>query len=148
MQRGHIYSILIPAVFTSFTLLHADSPPGQLTSWGSIGISYVPPGTKFSAISAATGHNFAFTTSGSLVGWGENYDRQATVPAYASNVVAVAGGNFHTIALKSDGTVVAWGAGSHGKTNVPPGLSNVVQIANGGEHSLALKSDGTVVGWG
>jgi len=100
------------------------------------------------AIEAGANAILALKGDGTVVGWGDNFYGQTTIPAGLSNVVAVAGSPRHSLALKVDGTVVAWGDDSSGQTNVPAGLSNVVAIGAGGGHSLALKSDGTVVGWG
>ena len=84
----------------------------------------------------------------SLVGWGNNYWGQSSIPAGLTDVVAVAAGEAHNLALKSDGTVVAWGHNGFGQSSIPAGLTDVVAISAGTNHSLALKGDGTVVGWG
>jgi len=86
--------------------------------------------------------------SGTVVGWGENFQGQATPPADLIDVTAISGGGLHSLALKSDGTVVGWGDNSVGQATPPAGLSSVVAISAGLLHSLALKTDGTVVGWG
>jgi hypothetical protein len=78
----------------------------------------------------------AFAQGGTVVGWGNNYYGQTTVPFGLSNVVALAGAEYYSLALKADGTVVAWGDSRY--TDVPSGLSNVVAIAAGKYHSLAL----------
>ena len=139
--------LVVVSVLTVFPTLASAATPGHMGLWGSIESSYVPPGTIFQSIAAGLDHNLAITTRSNAVGWGNNYDGQASIPAGLSNVVAVAGGTFHSIGLKSDGTVMAWGASS-AATVGPPGLNNVVAIANGGDHNLALKKDGTVVAWG
>ena len=90
----------------------------------------------------------SYTTPGTVVGWGNNGNGQATIPGDLSNVVQVAAGYYHSLALKSDGTVVGWGYDGYGQATIPVGLSNVVQVSAGDSHSLALQSDGTVVGWG
>ena len=73
---------------------------------------------------------------------------QTTIPANATNVMAIAAGAWHSLALLSNGTVVAWGLNDHGQCDPPPGLTNVVAIAAGANHGLALKADGTLVAWG
>jgi len=83
-----------------------------------------------------------------LIGWGNNYWGQASIPPGLTDVVAMAGGEAHTLALKGDGTVIGWGDNRQGQINIPSGLTDVVAIAGGRDHSLALKSDGTVVAWG
>src|SRR5690349_20557468 len=60
--------------------LAAGPVPGQLVSWGDLGVSYLEPGSKISAIAAAHDHNLAMTTDGAVVAWGNNYDLQSTVP--------------------------------------------------------------------
>lgn len=75
--------------------------------------------------------------------WGD--DGQETIPADATNLIAVATGDFHTLGLRADGTVIGWGAAT-GAT-IPVGLSNVVSVSAGNNNSLALRDDGTVVAW-
>ena len=89
-----------------------------------------------------------FSSLGQVIVWGNSNVGQTNVPASATDVVALAGGDGHGLALKSDGTVVAWGWNLWGQTNVPIDLTNVVSIAAGSRHSLALKMDGSVVLWG
>lgn len=91
----------------------------------------------------ATGHG-----SGRVVCWGSNDMGQATAPAYATNIVAVAAGQMHSLALCDDGTVIAWGGNADGQGTVPAGLSNIVAIAAGDRFSMALASNGTVRTWG
>ena len=88
------------------------------------------------------------SSTSSIIGWGDNYFGQLSIPAGLTDAVAISAGGTHNLALKSDGTVVGWGYNADGETDVPPGLADVVAIAAGRYHSLALKSDGTVVGWG
>src|SRR6266496_4098617 len=93
---------------TAFLLYPARAATqGQLVSWGSIGISYVAPGTKFKAIGAGQNHSLAVTAGGTVAGWGVNYDGEVRIPSSLSNALAVAGGVFHSLALNSDGTLVA-----------------------------------------
>ncbi len=122
-----VFAAILPGV----TILAA--PSGQLVSWGAVGISYAPLGTKFVRIAAGADHNLAITTKGSVVAWGGNYDGEALVPVILTNVTSVAGGIFHSLALQQNGKVIAWGASSAGQTAVPPTLSNVVAIATGGD---------------
>ena len=101
-----------------------------------------------SKISAASFHNLALKSDGTVVGWGDIPSFKTNVPEGLKDVVSVTTGGFHNLAIKSDGTVVAWGLNANGQINIPEGLKSVVAIAAGSEHSLALKSDGTVVAWG
>lgn len=105
------------------------------------------------ALGIAAGKNFslALRHDGSVVGWGNDSDGQASPPAVLGGVTAIAAGNYHALALKNDGTVVGWGRNDWGYPyfgTVPPGLTGVVAVSAGQYHSLALKSDGTVVSWG
>ncbi|MBM3848936.1 MAG: hypothetical protein FJ396_01890 [Verrucomicrobia bacterium] len=85
---------------------------------------------------------------GRLVAWGDDTFGQASPPAGAGPVDAVAAGFGHSLALRTNGTVVAWGLDSRGQARVPAGLTDVVAIAAGGGHSVALTRDGRVVAWG
>ena len=74
-----------------------------------------------------------------LIPWGgNNYFGQTSVPASATNVVAVAAGGDHNMALLADSTVTAWGANYFGQALVPPQATNIAAISAGGAHSLAL----------
>jgi hypothetical protein len=85
---------------------------------------------------------------GEVVAWGSNNFGQITIPASATNIVAITAGYNHSLVLRADGTVVAWGDNSFGQCNVPSNLSGVVAIAAGYYQSLALKSDGHITAWG
>ncbi|MCI0536079.1 MAG: hypothetical protein L0Z50_12715 [Verrucomicrobiales bacterium] len=100
------------------------------------------------------GHVLFAPASAGVIGWGENFHNQTTIPSSLEDTVAIAAGGYHSLALRADGTVVAWGAGdpfgfsNFGQVNVPGGLRNAVGVAAGEFHSLALRADGTVVAWG
>jgi multidrug efflux system membrane fusion protein len=80
---------------------------------------------------------------GSVLAWGQNTFGQCTVPAAASNVVAIAGGLEHSLALRADGSAVAWGNNSNGQGAVPAGLSNGVAVAAGFYHNVLLLGSGS-----
>ncbi len=107
-----------------------------------------PTGINAVAITAGGAHALAVDMDGRVIGWGQNTDRQRTVPTDLPGVICVAAGIAHSLALTTNGTVIGWGRNTAGQTNVPTGLSNVVAIAAGEFHSLALKADGLVVVWG
>lgn len=79
-----------------------------------------------------------------VIAWGDNTAGKATVPASASNAMAVAAGGTHSLALRNDGSVIAWGA----INTVPPEATNITAIAAGQNHNLALRDDGMVIAWG
>lgn len=91
---------------------------------------------------------FSCQSSGQVIIWGATSATITNVPAEATNVISLAGGDEHCLALRRDGTVVAWGKNGSGQTNVPADLTNVVGIAAGSSHSLALRNDGTIALWG
>lgn len=78
-----------------------------------------------------------------VLAWGENDNRQTTVPSL-SNVSTVAAAESHSLALLNNGTVVTWGNGPA----IPSGLDSVVAIAAGSSHDIAVRDDGTVLAWG
>jgi len=79
---------------------------------------------------------------GTVIGYGDNTFGQITIPASATNVVAVAAGDFYGLALRSDGVVIGWPSDDP----IPPIATNVIAISAGRFHWLALKADGSVVG--
>ena len=78
-------------------------------------------------------------------GWGSSFYGQATPPASATNILAIAAGGFFSLALREDGTLLPWG---NYPSPVPSEATNIVAIAAGGSHALALRDDGRVVAWG
>jgi YVTN family beta-propeller protein len=114
---------------------------GTVVAWGNAAVSagHVPPGLS-NVMALATGqHTLALKNDGSVIGWGDdNTYGQITVPAGASNIIAVGVGNAHSLALRSDGTLFDWGFNRDGQGSVPFGLVNVAFIAAGGNHNLAL----------
>ncbi|MCJ7819152.1 MAG: PKD domain-containing protein, partial [Syntrophales bacterium] len=97
---------------------------------------------------ASGNYSLALKATGTVVGWGGDFDGQSSPPEGLTDVVAITAGLFHGLALRSDGTVVGWGSNESGQTSPPEGLTDVVAITAGGYHSLALASDGTLVSWG
>jgi alpha-tubulin suppressor-like RCC1 family protein len=139
-----------PKPFLPGAIPYANAGVPTVVSWGALPTPPEFSGPTNTFLEAATGHGFtvALRTDGSVAAWGTNDYGQATTPAEATNVIAVAAGGAHAIALRSDGTVVAWGRNSSGQAIPPAGLSEVVAIAAGSTHSLALRADGTVAAWG
>ncbi|MCW5556457.1 MAG: hypothetical protein KIT22_01205 [Verrucomicrobiae bacterium] len=173
-SRGYASHLLSLAAFLLLTaglsgrVQAADGPPprpqqtGTVLTWGRSPL-WLEPDTKFQAIAAGGrrevrvvggrflvtnwwGHTVALTTDGSVLAWGANHWRQATVPVAAqSGVVAVAAGGDTTVALKADGSVLSWGL----INQVPVAAQGgVVAVAAGWEHLVALKADGSVLAWG
>jgi alpha-tubulin suppressor-like RCC1 family protein len=71
----------------------------------------------------------------------------SSVPASATNVVAIASGEVN-LALRGDGTVVSWPSYDGAPyTPVPEFVSNIVAIAAGAYHNIGLRNNGTVVAW-
>jgi alpha-tubulin suppressor-like RCC1 family protein len=80
--------------------------------------------------------------------WGESRFGLTNVPASATNLVALAGGNSSTLGLRRDGNVLAWWNNGAGQAGIPGGLTNIIAIAGGYAHTIALQAGGTVVAWG
>ena len=110
---------------------------------------------KVVGLAAGENWNVAVSSSGSVVGWGDNTYVQGKAPVLSS-AVGVGAGNYHGVALKGDGTVVAWGNNTFGGTNIPGELTNrltntfvrAVSVVAGYQYSLVLRADGTERGWG
>jgi alpha-tubulin suppressor-like RCC1 family protein len=126
------------------------------------------PVSNVVAIASGDRHCLALRHDGTVVGWGVDYDGQATgVPSgtfnytngvvtlngqLLSNAMAIAAGDSDSVALSADGRVFVWGNKQYGQANVPKGLSNVVALARGGNESanqvLTVKADGQLAAWG
>ena len=116
---------------------------------GQYGVTNVPQTVNgITAIACGDYHDLALNYQGTVIGWGQNLQFQATNAA-ATNVVAIAAGGESSIALRADGSVITWGLDGneipiYGNT-VP---SNAVAVACGNGFYLALRTNGTVVAWG
>ncbi len=163
-----------------------DNGEGQATGVANTVSPYIssgivtPNGQPLSnvvAIAASDDFSLALQADGTVVGWGYNYDGEATgvpnyVPPYISsgtvtidglpltNVVAISAGWHDTLALRADGTVVGWGWDYDGQATGVPNrvspyissgivtikgypLTNVVAISAGGGQSLFLTAADT-----
>ena len=167
-------STVIPASATNNVIAIAAGGNSSLAlksnrtviGWGQGGAA---PANATNIVSIATGgrHHLAVTASGNVIGWGSNTNGQITIPASATNVMAVAASgdatNGFSLALRSDGTVIGWGANGEGQGSIPAQATKVVSIAagslyNGGGiyssftrgygYGLAVREDGSVIGWG
>jgi alpha-tubulin suppressor-like RCC1 family protein len=84
--------------------------------------------------------------AGSILGWGDNSNNQATPPPGADFTDIAAGTDF-SVALKADGSVVAWGLNLDGQCDVPA-TPDFKAVAAGEFHTLLLKKDGSLAAFG
>ena len=87
-------------------------------------------------------------STGSIIGWGNDYNGKVSQKPTGNNFIAVAAGEDHSLALKSDGSIVSWGDNYWGQLTHTPSDTGNIAIAAGDLHSVALKSDGSIVTWG
>jgi hypothetical protein len=137
------------AVGTNFAVVVKG---GRVYGWGAntVGQLKFPLMSQKDVVAVAAGyaHVLALKSNGSVLGWGENLYKQATIPKSIKGIVSVAGGAYHSLAVTNKGKVLAWGRNTNGQIKVPSSLTNVTMATGGLDHSLALKKDGTVVAWG
>ena len=114
-----------------------DLVQGFVFGWGA-NRSFVPGRlSNVTAIAAGANHALALTAGGAVIGWGNNYYGQISIPSFATKVVAIAAGDDHSLAVLADGSVVGWGA-NYSAQSSPPALTNALTIRAGRAHSLAL----------
>src|SRR5262249_2752033 len=63
---------------------------------------------------------------------------QTSVPASATNIVAIAAGWQDSMALRADGSILIWGQGHYGLTTPPDGTQNIVSISAGEGFNVAM----------
>ncbi len=140
--------LLLTFLFSSGLASRGNS----VLAWGSGLGTNVPSlltNANVNSIAAGSAHGLALLADGAVVGWGANFDGQASnAPPDLTNVVAVGTGFYHSLAVRANGVPAAWGSNGEGQSAVPGDLSNVVAVAGGTYHSLALRRDGTVTNWG
>jgi 3-polyprenyl-4-hydroxybenzoate decarboxylase len=119
----------------------------RIYTWAG-GSSPVQNRPNIRAVAVGAGYTLILSGNGVVASGG------ATVPANATNVIAIAAGGCvyptggSSLALRADGTVIGWGWNGYGQLTIPASATNVTAIAAGSAHSLALRADGTVIGWG
>lgn len=139
---------------------------GTVTAWGRMN-SVPTEATNVVQIAAGETFSVALRSDGRVVAWGElqepnattaditcggynisygtiNQTNRITVPAEATNIVAIAAGLNHILALRADGKIIAWGDNGYGQLNVPTG-GTISDIVAGGFGSLALVRSGKPV---
>ncbi len=138
--------------------------------WTALRIRTLPQ--DMAAIAAGSDFSMALARDGTLWAWGNNSVGQlglgsrqempltlpTRLPAFASDIRAIAAGGAFALALDASGTVYAWGANEHGQLgrqsgaaaqpSVVPGLPPIAAMAAGGGFALALARDGTLWAWG
>lgn len=141
-RRWGIYWLVCLALAIPNPLFADNRTPGQVVGWGSMILPNVEPNTVFTKIAAGDYHSLAMTSAGSIVGWGNNFSGQTTVPIGLSNAVAIATGGLgwssYNLVLMSNGRVAGWGWNAYNQVTLPTTVSNIMAIAAGGSHSLAI----------
>jgi alpha-tubulin suppressor-like RCC1 family protein len=116
------FQINVPSSATNIVAVAAGSSHsaalranGTVVTWG-IGVGS-PPASATNVIDIASGanHVLALRRDGTLVAWGNNSYGQATVPIFATNLSAIAGGSYDSLGL------VFWGP-----PQLQKGLTNVI----------------------
>lgn len=114
--------VAIAAGWTHSAALRAN---GTVLVWGSLA---APPAAATNVVDIAAGgnHQLALRRDGTLVAWGSNSDGQTTVPKYATNLSAIAGGSYNSMALVAMGGPLL----QEGLTNllVNSGTTNYLRI--------------------
>ncbi len=111
--------------------------------------TYVPQGLRgVVQVAAGDQHALALRADGSVVGWGDDGNGQATVPSGLPPAAAVLAGGDVSGIITREGALRLWGLSTGGLTTPPADLGPVRQAAIGRNHVVALRTDGRVVAWG
>jgi alpha-tubulin suppressor-like RCC1 family protein len=154
-----------------------DGSHGQLGDGGSavrrtaVDVA-MPPGVRFTALSAGRGHTCAVGDTGDAYCWGAGGDGKLGTGATTDetepvavplgrrlSVVDIAAGGRHTCAVTSTGRAFCWGAGGSGQlgngssrdSDVPVSVDSTqsfVSIAVGSDFSCGTTAGGAVLCWG
>ena len=123
----------VVSVAVGKTMCLALKADGTVASWGAGTYTYSnsPTLTDIMAVAASTSDTFAaLRSNGTVVVWGNSI----SVPASATNLVAIALGDTFFLGLRADGTTVGY-----------INTSNVVSIAAWADRGAYVKADGTMV---
>lgn len=127
---------------------------GRVLGWGSntFGQLTPPPGVRFTAVAAGSGHSVGLALDGTLRGWGD----PTLIDVPAGRFVDIAARATYTVAVRSDRRVFGWGvAPDIFATWTPDGQGHYyvdgerfTSVSAGVHHALALTIDNRVLGWG
>ena len=128
---------------------------GRVLGWGSnntLGQLTPPPGVRFTAVAAGSGHSVGIALDRTLRGWGD----PMLIDVPAGRFIDIAARATYTIAVRDDGTVFGWGvAPDIFATWTPDGLGHYyvggqqfTSVSAGVTHALALTHNNRVFGWG
>jgi alpha-tubulin suppressor-like RCC1 family protein len=133
----------------------------------------IPKGVKVTAVRAGCSFGLALTSTGRVLGWGENATgqlgngtkRTKHVPVYAklppgAKVTTITAGDAHSVAVTTGGQALAWGYGADGQlgngstgdSDIPvkvqmPAGTTVQSVGAGAAFNIARTSTG-LYGWG
>lgn len=144
---------IINAVGTySTTFTTATTPPGTATPT-SAPATATPTLHPFAIADVDVGASFTLVVlnNGTLVTWGINRQKQATIPRWMANRLfsKVETGSNYAVALGRDGRVYGWGANNFGELSIPRAAqSDVKDISASLGHVMALKNNGDLAIWG
>jgi alpha-tubulin suppressor-like RCC1 family protein len=182
--------VQVTAISAGLASAFALTSTGKLLSWGwnasgqlgtgttksrSVpGWVKLPARTKITSIASGSTSNFAVTSTGRLLAWGDNQDgqlgdgtlKQRDTPVRVKlpagiRVIATAAGSLHTLALTTRGLVLAWGDNLNGQlgnnsttdrhkavwVKLPAGVK-VTALVAGKYFSMALTADHRILTWG
>jgi len=129
-------SVIVVCICCLF--LDQSSFAAAVRGWGSQVVDSTELGQKnHIAVSAGGDHGLALKADGSIVGWGYNWNGQASPPG-GNDFIAVSAGRTHSLGLKANGSIAGWGDNESGKAT-PPAGNDFVAVSTGGHHSLALQ---------
>jgi alpha-tubulin suppressor-like RCC1 family protein len=196
--------VVMSAVAVAATIVYAGAAPsgatqvtdtasiagGTLWSWGSnkwgdLGDGTIagrptpvmvklPAGTTITSVAAGVAHTLALTSTGRVLGWGDNFQGElgngstkishvpvpAKIPA-RDKIIQVGAGCYDSIALTAAGRVLTWGRNDFGELGngtrtdsaVPvavklPARTKVTAVSAGCYFNMALTASGKVLTWG
>ena len=112
----------------------------------------LPPGERFTQVSAGADNVAFLRTDGAACVWGGNRNGQCNVPELREGVTytQVSAGRAHIAFLRSDGIAVACGDNRYGQCFIPvlEEGATYIQVVAGEDHTVLLREDGIVVACG
>jgi len=106
--------------------------------------------TNVNNISVGAYHSLALLNNGTITGWGDNTDNQATGGRFLYNITGISAGGYHSLAIRdiNNGSISGWGNDDYLQSSKGNILTGVKMVSAGHLHSFALLNDGKITGWG